>query len=131
MVCLDTDVLIAFMRRKPDAVRFLQELERSGEALQTTIVTVCELFEGAFSVDDSESAQRDVQTVLDRLTVLPLEAGSARRFGFISSRLTASGQMLEDFDSLIASIALETGHVLVTRNRKHFDRVPGLKIQTW
>ncbi|MBI2446076.1 type II toxin-antitoxin system VapC family toxin [Candidatus Micrarchaeota archaeon] len=131
MVCLDTDLLIGFMRRKPDAVAFLQQLEKSGEPLMTTIISACELFEGAFSVDDSPHAQDEVMAVLDRLTVLPLGLDSSRQFGFLSSSLAGSGKMLEDFDVLIAAIALEHGQTLVTRNRKHFDRIPGLKIKTW
>lgn len=131
MVCLDTDLLIAFMRRKKDAVTALEQLEKSGEPLSTTIVSVCELFEGAFSVDDSKKAHDEVMAVLDRLSILPLGLSSARLFGLHSSRLASQGQMLEDFDVLIAAIALESQQVLVTRNRKHFERVPGLRVTTW
>jgi predicted nucleic acid-binding protein len=32
---------------------------------------------------------------------------------------------------LIASVALELGEPLVTRNPKHFDRVPALRVETY
>jgi len=35
------------------------------------------------------------------------------------------------FDLIIASIALEQGEKLVTRNVKHFSRVPGLATEQW
>lgn len=34
--------------------------------------------------------------------------------------------LLGDLDTLIAATALETGALLVARNRKHFERIPGL-----
>jgi tRNA(fMet)-specific endonuclease VapC len=34
-------------------------------------------------------------------------------------------------DLRIAAIALENDAVLITRNEQHFDRIPGLLIETW
>ena len=34
-------------------------------------------------------------------------------------------------DAMIAAHALSIGCVLVTNNRKHFSRIPGLKIENW
>jgi tRNA(fMet)-specific endonuclease VapC len=34
-------------------------------------------------------------------------------------------------DVFIASIAMTNGESLVTRNIRHFERVPGLKVENW
>jgi len=36
-----------------------------------------------------------------------------------------------DLDLLIASIALSNRQALLTRNKKHFERVPGLELEVW
>ena len=42
-----------------------------------------------------------------------------------------SGQTIQDFDILIASITLVHGGVLVTNNVKHFKRIPELTYESW
>jgi tRNA(fMet)-specific endonuclease VapC len=41
------------------------------------------------------------------------------------------GTPLDDIDLLIAGIALDQGLVLVTRNRRHFERIDGLTVEDW
>ena len=38
---------------------------------------------------------------------------------------------LPDADLFIAAICLEHGATIVTGNRRHFDRIPGLAIENW
>lgn len=49
-------------------------------------------------------------------------------YGAARTKLEQAGERLADFDLLIASTAVVTKRVLVTRNVKHFSRFPGLKI---
>ncbi len=131
MVCLDTDVLVAILRQKREAVEFLNSLGRD-EALSTTIVSACELFEGTYYANNPEKSMNDVTDLLGRLNVLHTSASSALGFGKIASSLKLSGNPLEDFDILIAAIALDHGeNAIVTRNVKHFGRIPGLKVVRW
>jgi len=41
------------------------------------------------------------------------------------------GKPSQDFDLLIASIALAVDGTLVTGNQRHFESVPGLRLETW
>jgi tRNA(fMet)-specific endonuclease VapC len=61
--------------------------------------------------------------------VLPFERNTAEIFGSIVGELEKQGHKISDIDALIASVALEHSEVLVTRNRKHFDRIPGLQVE--
>jgi tRNA(fMet)-specific endonuclease VapC len=38
---------------------------------------------------------------------------------------------IEEADLLIAAISASKGELLITRNVKHFERVPGLKVERW
>jgi predicted nucleic acid-binding protein len=42
--------------------------------------------------------------------------------------LRARGILIPDLDLLIAATALEHDLTLLTRNRRHFDRITGLKL---
>ena len=122
MFIADTDVLIDFLRGTGAAERL--EVELSTGRLCTTAVTAFELWAGA----NSPQQIAIVETLLAAVTILPLDASSARRAGEVRRDLERSGTTIGMADSLIAGIALDHGAILITRNQKHYQRVPGLKL---
>jgi tRNA(fMet)-specific endonuclease VapC len=70
-----------------------------------------------------------VDACLQPFDVLPFEETTARIFGNLVGELEKRGQAISDMDALIASVALENGEMLVTRNVVHFARVPGLQVE--
>ena len=64
---------------------------------------------------------------LPRIAIFTL----AELFGSIVGELEKQGQRISDIDALIASVALEHSELLVTRNRKHFDRISGLRVEDY
>ena len=65
------------------------------------------------------------------LTVLPFDEVAAEAYGSLRARLEAEGRRLDEPDLRIASIALSRDLTLVTANVRHFDRVPGLRVDNW
>jgi tRNA(fMet)-specific endonuclease VapC len=45
--------------------------------------------------------------------------------------LRAKGELLEDFDLLIAATASSLSLTLVTNNLDHFRRIDGLRLENW
>lgn len=68
---------------------------------------------------------------LSTLPVLEPDLASARLFGEVKATLAAAGQIVADADLFIAAIALGRGATLVTGNRKHYERIPGLGLEAW
>ncbi|MGK5084432.1 type II toxin-antitoxin system VapC family toxin [Bdellovibrionota bacterium FG-1] len=122
MMIADSDVLIDFLRGKGAADRIAYEIKTGG--LHTTAISAFELWAGAKS--DQQAAV--VETLLAAMTVLPLERESARRAAKIRRELDGKNSSIGMADSLIAGICLERDGVLITRNKKHFERVPGIKL---
>ena len=60
--------------------------------------------------------------------MLSLDREAATRAAFVRQRLAQDGFSIGMADSLIAGIALTNSMELLTRNRKHFDRVEGLRV---
>lgn len=123
MIVADSDVLIDSLRgRSPDADRVAAELR--SRSLATTVVNVFELRSGA----RSEGERRRVDALLTGLEILPLTHPAARRAARVRRELEARGEGIGMADYLIAGICLEHAAVLLTRNRGHFSRVPGLTL---
>jgi len=123
MIVADTDVLIDYLAgRDPGAARVALELEH-GE-LATTVVTRFELLAGARSARQERAAR----TLLDALDTLVLDAGAADEAAAIRRALEQAGTPIGMGDSLIAGIVRRRRGMLLTRNRRHFDRVDGLAL---
>lgn len=63
--------------------------------------------------------------------VIPLDQAACRRAAQVYADLRRRGNLIPDADILIAGIALAGDYVLVTQNVKHFQRVPGLRVESW
>jgi tRNA(fMet)-specific endonuclease VapC len=119
----DTDVLIdALHAREPAASRVEREL-RTGQ-LAVTAVTVFELQSGA----KSEHARQQIERLLAAMKVLAFDNAAASSAAEIRRTLEGRGTPIGMADYLIAGICLSRSAMLLTRNRDHFERVPGLQL---
>jgi len=128
VVCLDTDFLIDLDRKDDKAVRKMQQLYGNNEFANTTIINAAEYFAGSYKSGRTDAIERAREYIRD-FSVLTLDEESALLWGRLYSELRSSS--IGDRDLFIASIALKNGETLVTRNVKHFERVPGLKVESW
>ena len=62
---------------------------------------------------------------------MPFDAAAAERFGAVAAALSRRGVPIGAFDTLIAAHALAMDAAIVTHDRRHFDRVPGLQVVDW
>jgi tRNA(fMet)-specific endonuclease VapC len=132
MYVLDTNVLSELIRRRPnpDVVERLRNTPP--DQLFTSAVSVTELRNGAAMRDDFELFwKRIVIEILSRVKVLHLEERSAVIAGDILARLRKRGRSIGLADALIGAIALANDCAVVTGNRQHFDRIPGLEVEDW
>jgi predicted nucleic acid-binding protein len=72
--------------------------------------------------------QQIVGQLLDALPTLSLDRAGADRAAQVRRALENRGDAIGMGDSLIAGIVLQNGGTLLTRNRRHFERVEGLRI---
>lgn len=123
MIVADSDVLIDFLRGGNEGARRVA-LELTTRSLCTTAITAFEVRSGAHS----GKQRKAVEALLDAMTILPLGADEAQLAAGLRQKLEGAGQPIGMADSLIAAICLVQDGVLLTRNRKHFERIEGLKL---
>ena len=110
----------------PAALNVLATLRRDG--LAVSIVTLGELFEGAYHSASPHDGVRAIRDFLSGYTVLNLSEEIIERFAQNRAQLRDEGKTIPDLDLLIAATALDHDLTLVTRNLRHFTRIPGLRI---
>lgn len=128
MHVLDTDVCIDLLRGRGKVLEAVEPLEAAGR-LGVTAVTLHELVEGAHRARDPGKALGHVNRFLTAFDVLPYDAEAARIGGRVAGELAKAGTPIGDLDTMIAATAVRHGGSLVTRNVRHFSRVPGLQVQ--
>jgi predicted nucleic acid-binding protein len=125
----DTDAVSEVLRPKPLAafLEWLRGVPREDQFISA--VTVGELYHGAYRSTARERHLANIEKrVLPAVTILPYDASVAKVFGELRADLERAGTRLDDADLQIASTALHHGLELVTGNIRHFDRVPGLRV---
>jgi tRNA(fMet)-specific endonuclease VapC len=118
----DTDVLIDFLRGAGEAERIGIELNTG--RLCVTAITAFELWAGAKNPQQAAM----VESLLNATTILSVDPSSVKRAADVYRKLLEDGMTIGMADSLIAGIALDRDAILITRNRKHYQRVPGLRL---
>ncbi len=123
---VDSDWLIDASGGVPRAIQLIGRL--SFEGLGVTIISVGEVYEGAFALPDPAVALAAYQDFLNDFAIILLTESIMIVFGRIRSRLRQQGQLIPDMDLLIAATAIHHDLTLVTRNLRHFERIPDLRL---
>ena len=130
---LDSSVIIAAEREKRPVSHLLSSLSAvyaETEFLLSSI-TVMELEHGWHRANSPEAATKRRQFLDEVLAVLPVEPFS-REMAVLAAKIDAdmkrAGLVLATADLLIGVTALYYGYAIGTRNARHFNMIPGLKV---
>lgn len=126
---LDSDICIDAMKRRRPAL--MKKLDALAPRCALSAVSYGELRYGMAKSPRPVDVVANLAALLDVLQVLQLPADAAVRYGQIRSYVESAGTLVGANDLWIAAHALSASLVLVTNNRREFQRVPGLKIESW
>ncbi len=137
MFVLDTDTLSRLHAGDRRLEQHRDKLDPSQVAI--TVVTRIEILQGRFDfvlkATDGDQLLRAVawllrsEQLLSQHRVISVDAAAAAEFDRLrqNKKLKKIGRA----DLLIASFVLANQATLVSRNLKHFQQVPGLRVENW
>jgi tRNA(fMet)-specific endonuclease VapC len=125
---LDTDTCIAILLGNRAVI---DRRAATADLVVTTWITAAELASGAAKSRAPEANRALVEEFLATLPVLGLDEASSRIFGEAKAMLERQGRRLADADLFIGCIAAARQATVVTGNRRHYQRIPGVDVEDW
>lgn len=134
MIHADTSFLVDLLREARRGIRgpatgLLDDLE--SEEVRVGMHVVCELLAGAEGAQRPSVERQRVKGLCSGLVVSYPDERFPAVYARVLTALRNAGHPIDTMDLLIATAALVDGAAIVTRNAKHFDRVPGLVVRVY
>jgi len=130
-VCLDTDILIDYMRKPSDATQRIMNAALNRKlSICTTSINTFEILLGAHLHPKPAQIIEDTEDFLNQLEIINFDYETSFEASRIMAHLRQRGQIIEIRDLFVACICKINNFLLVTRNLKHYKRVPGLRVMT-
>lgn len=124
---LDTNLIIDFLKAKPETINKLSPLFAEGMAI--SIITAAEYLQGIFQVEDNQHALKLFLEFLNqaKIEVLNIDWEIAEVYAKLQAKAEQIGRRLPSFDLLIASTALVYNLTLISDD-KIFTKIKNLKL---
>lgn len=132
-VLIDTTIFILLERRGWDLEALVPTAQLApNENVNIATITASELLVGVYrALSDEQRMRREafVESILEKVPVLPFDLKSARVHARLFAQLEEGGSRIGAHDLLIAATALTHGCAVLTTNIREFERVPGLEVR--
>jgi tRNA(fMet)-specific endonuclease VapC len=123
---LDTSWIIEVLAGREETVRHHKNLNLASVAVSH--VSMGEIYEVAFNYANPHAHLSSFRQFLAPYTMLSLNEPIMEKFAEVRAHLRRRGQIISDFDILLGATALHYNLTVLTYNRKHFQRIPDIKI---
>ena len=120
LMLLDTNIIIDALRKYSSAVEYINSLQ--GE-VSISIVSAVELIQGCKNLKE----QAAMEDLLADLNVIHIDE-KISRFAYLLIIENRLKEGIELDDAIIAATAIVCGYTFVSRDIKHFKKIPGLKL---
>lgn len=132
---IDTDTFSLYLQHNPAVIGAM--VSHLSDHIAVSVITVQEVWDGWAAVIAKAKTPDQIAAAYSRLTntlnelknwsVVSFSTESVIRYAALKKQKLNVGSN----DLKIASIAIETGAIVVTRNRRDFARIPGVVIEDW
>jgi len=127
---LDTNIISAFLKKDLRVVSRVSNYLESFDRLTINIISYYEILRGLKDLGNEEKLKKFEEFVQEN-EFISIGKDAVIKAAEIYAYLKKQGNLIEDADILMASIAIVENLVLVTNNIKHFERIEGLATENW
>ncbi|MCH8908377.1 MAG: type II toxin-antitoxin system VapC family toxin [Candidatus Heimdallarchaeota archaeon] len=125
---LDSNFLISIFRGEKSALNKAKRLQNEDHDVFTTSINAAELYEGAFRSTRTSSHLQILEGLWELFPVIEFSKHHAKEFGRIKAQLNLDEYNVNDI--LIASVANYLQAVVITKNKKGFEKT-GAALEGW
>ena len=125
---LDTDICSYIIRNQRELADVF--IKHQHNDICISVITYAELLYGV-KKSSSQRVEKEVKRFLPLVRVQDWCETAARHYAGVKDFLTKKGLPIGNMDILIAAAAMAADAQLVTNNKKHFEKIEGLKIADW
>jgi tRNA(fMet)-specific endonuclease VapC len=123
LIVVDTDIVIDFFNGFSPGAEVMSKLI-SGQEAALTSISVFELYAGI----EGKRRLSQIETLIQGVTILPLDVIEAVIAGKIYTQLKSKGQLVGTHDILIAATCVANTLPLYTKNVAHFLRMEDIQV---
>jgi tRNA(fMet)-specific endonuclease VapC len=125
---LDTNICIFFLKGR---YNLNTKIEQIGEEnCFISEMTVAQMKFGVENSKTSESIRIILEAFISKFVIIPI-FDSLDIYGKEKSRLKKNGILIDDFDILIGSTAINHNMIMFTNNVNHLNRLENIVIEDW
>jgi len=129
MYILDTDTLIYFLKGNQTVVENFRSNTNMPKAI--SVITYGEMVYGAEKSKKTSQNMAKIHRLAEIYPIIDITRSVMDSFGEIKASLSTQGLTVDDFDLLIGCTALTLNYTIVTKNTKHYSKIPGLNVVNW
>ncbi len=129
MYLLDTDTIIYSLIGIPAVVENMRAHAADPKAI--SVNTYGELVYGAEKSQKISQNLAKAHRIREIFPVIELSCSIMDTFGNLKAELGRNGEVVDDFDLIIAATAITMGYSVVSNNEKHFSKIHDLSLENW
>lgn len=127
---LDTNIITAFLKNDLSVIEKVTDYLEFFDRLTINVISYYEILRGLKDLGNEEKLMRFEEFIHENELVF-IKKETIEKAAEIYAYLKKDGNLIEDADILMASIAIVEDLVLITNNIRHFNRVKNLSIENW
>ncbi len=128
---LDTNIVSYYLRRSSPVLEDRVNDGLKHRNIAVSAIVRAELRYGQKGLNPEDRRRSLIDSFLLRLPSVEWSIEAADHYGALKHTLRTQGTPIGDMDTLIAAHALAEKLTLITHNTRHFENVPGLKLEDW
>lgn len=127
---LDTNICIYLIKHEPkNVINKFKSLKLGDVGISS--ITLAELKYGIYKSQHQKKNQDALDEFILPLEIAAFDDNASDCYGMIRAHLEKKGTPIGPLDFMIAAHAKSLGSILVTNNKKEFNRIPELIIEDW